>query len=155
MIDTKAVIEYTEEFLKDSENYLVDVHIASGNNVIVEIDNDNGVNIDDCATLSRYLEAKFNRDDEDFELTVTSAGLTTPFKTQRQYKKYEGKEVEVLTKDGQKFKGTLTSSNEEGFIITITKKIKRERDKRKTDVEEALTFSYDQIKYTKYLIRFK
>lgn len=155
MIEKETFVQYVDEFLKDSENYLVDVNIASGNNITVEIDNDTCVNIDDCAALSRYLETKYNRDDEDFELTVTSAGLTSPLKTQRQYKKYEGKEVEVLTKGGQKVKGILTSSNEEEFTVTVTKKIKLEGEKRKTDVEEALTFGYDEIKYTKYLIRFK
>ena len=87
MIDKKEINALVEEFLKDSGNYLVDILIASGNLITVEIDNDNGVNIDDCVELSRYLESKFDRDTEDFELTVTSAGLTSPFKTLRQYKK--------------------------------------------------------------------
>src|SRR5690554_3893892 len=61
-------------------NYLVDVRVEGGNAITIEIDNDEGVDIDDCAALSRHLESKLDRDTEDFELTVTSAGLTSPFK---------------------------------------------------------------------------
>jgi len=85
------LIALTEEYLEDTPNYLVDVLVGADNTIIVEIDNDKGVNIDDCVALSRHLESKLDRDAEDFELTVTSAGLTSAFKTLRQYKKYEGK----------------------------------------------------------------
>lgn len=155
MIEKNVLIDYTEEYLKDSASYLADVSIGTGNVITVEIDNDNGVNIDDCVALSRYLESKFDRDTEDFELTVTSAGLTSPFKTLRQYKKYEGQEIEVLTKDGKKLSGVLKSSDESGFILTITKKVKPEGAKRKMEVQEDMHFAYDNVKYTKYLIRFK
>lgn len=155
MIDKDVLIRHAEEFLQGTSDYLIDISINPGNIITVEIDNDNGVNIDECIKLSRHLESNLNRDEEDFELTVTSAGLTSPFKTPRQYKKYEGKEVELLTKKGQKLSGTLKSSDENGCTVTITKKIKPEGAKRKTEVEEDVCFPYDEIKYTKYLIRFK
>ena len=155
MIDRDVLIRHAEEFLHDSSDYLVDISINPGNIITVEIDNDNGVNIDRCIVLSRYLESKLDRDEEDFELTVTSAGLTSPFKTTRQYKKYEGKEVEVLSKKGQKLSGVLKSSDGNGFTVTIVKKVKPEGAKRKMEVQEDLWFAYDEVKYTKYLIRFK
>lgn len=155
MIDRDVLIRHAEEFLNDSSDYLVDISINPGNIITVEIDNDNGVNIDRCIVLSRYLESKLDRDEEDFELTVTSAGLTSPFKTARQYKKYEGKEVEVLSKKGQKLSGVLKSSDGNGFTVTIVKKVKPEGAKRKMEVQEDLWFAYDEVKYTKYLIRFK
>lgn len=155
MIDKNLVSEIAKAYLKDSPNYLVDVLVGTDNAVTVEIDNDNGVNIDDCVALSRHIESQFNRDLEDFELTVTSAGLTSPFKTFRQYKKYEGKEIEVLSKNGHKLSGILKSSNEEGFTVTVTKMVKPEGAKRKTEVEEDHFFNYNDVKYTKYLIRFK
>lgn len=98
MIDKKTLIDLTEAYLQGSPNYLVDVLIGNDNAITIEIDNDEGVDIDHCVALSRHLESKLDRDTEDFELTVTSAGLTSPFKTLRQYKKYEGQEVEVLSK---------------------------------------------------------
>lgn len=154
MVEKDLIIDYVEEFLKNSENYLADVNITPGNGITVEIDNDNGVDIEDCVAISRYLESKLDRDAEDFELTVTSVGLTSEFKTVRQYKKYIGKEVEVLTKKGQKLSGILKSADDEGFVLTITKKEKPDGKKRKIDVEEDINFNYDEIKFTKYLIRF-
>ncbi|QRX64910.1 ribosome assembly cofactor RimP [Dysgonomonadaceae bacterium zrk40] len=155
MIDKNMLITLTEEYLKDTTNYLVDLTLGSDNSIIVEIDNDEGVDIDQCAALSRHIEGQLDRDSEDFELTVTSAGLTSPFKTVRQYRKYEGKEVEVLTRTGVKHSGILRSSDDEGFTLTVTRKVKPEGAKRKQEVEEDLRFSYDDVKHTKYLIRFK
>jgi len=155
MIEKEMLIALTEEYLEDTPNYLVDVLVGADNTIIVEIDNDKGVNIDDCVALSRHLESKLDRDAEDFELTVTSAGLTSAFKTLRQYKKYEGKEVEVLSKNGQKITGLLKSSDTEGFTLTISRKVKAEGAKRKTEMKEDLHFSFDEVKHTKYLIRFK
>lgn len=154
MIEKNEIKELAEEFLKTSPDYLVDVIVAAGNTITVEIDNDNGVNIDDCVELSRYLESKLDRDVDDFELTVTSAGLTSPFKTHRQYKKYEGKEVEVLTKKGEKLKGILKSSNENNFTVEVSKMVKAEGAKRKTETIDEQIYNYDEIKHTKYLIRF-
>ena len=155
MIDKEFLTIQANEFLQGSDNYLADIIINPGNVISIEIDNDNGVNIDDCVQLSRHLESKLNRDEEDFELTVGSVGLTEPFKSLRQYQKYIGKEVEVLTKKGQKLSGVLQLASEDEFIVAIAKKMKVEGAKRKTEVSEELHFKYDEIKYTKYLIRFK
>ena len=155
MIDKEVLIKHTEDFLEGSDNYLVDVMVNSGNAISIEIDNDNGVNIGDCVELSRYIESKLNRDEEDFELNVGSVGLTSPFKTLRTYQKFINSEVEVLTKKGVKLSGILKSADEDKFTVTISKKEKLEGSKRKTEVSEDLQFSYDEVKYTKYLIRFK
>ena len=154
MIEKNEIKALAEVYLKNSPDYLVDIIVAPGNSITVEIDNDNGVNIDDCVELSRHLESQLDRDAEDFELTVTSAGLTSPFKTHRQYKKYEGKEVEMLTKKGEKLKGTLKSSTDDNFTVEVSKMVKPEGAKRKTEVKEEQTFNYDEVKHTKYLIKF-
>ena len=146
MIDKNMLISLTEEYLKDTTYYLVDLILGNDNSIIVEIDNDEGVDIDQCVALSRHIEAQLDRDSEDFELTVTSAGLTSPFKTIRQYRKYEGKEVEVLTRTGVKHNGILRSSDNEGFILTITRKVKPEGAKRKQEVDEDIRFKYDDVK---------
>ena len=155
MIDKKILITHIEQFLESSDNYLVDVIINPGNIISIEIDNINGVNIDDCVELSRHLESKLDRDEEDFELTVGSVGLTSPFKTLRQYQKNIGNEIEVLTKKGQKLSGVLKSASDDEFTVTISKKVRAEGAKRKTEVSEDLQFRYEEIKHTKYLIRFK
>ena len=105
--------------------------------------------------MSRYIESKLNREDEDYELEVGSAGIGQPFKVLQQYINHIGKEVEVLTKDGRKLSGVLKEADEQHFVVTIQKKVKEEGAKRPKLVDEDLTFTYEEIKYTKYLISFK
>lgn len=155
MIDKNSIVRLAEEKLADGENYLVDVTIKPGNLIVVEIDNDEAVSIDDCVELSRYLEEQLDRDVEDYELEVGSAGITSPFKVLRQYLKNVGKEVEILLKSGVKLTGILKSADENGLVVTIEKKEKPEGAKRKITVQEDQSYTLDEIKYTKYLIRFK
>ena len=149
MIEKKVVSQLVEEKLASSSNYLVDVVIKPGNLIVVEIDNDEAVSIDDCAELSRYLEEHLDRDVEDYELEVGSAGITSPFKVLRQYVKNIGNEVEML------LKGVLKSADENGVVVSVEKKVKPEGAKRKVTVIEDESYTFDEIKYTKYLIRFK
>ncbi|MCC8133030.1 MAG: ribosome assembly cofactor RimP [Tannerellaceae bacterium] len=155
MIDKNSIVRLAEEKLADGENYLVNVTIKPGNLIVVEIDNDEAVSIDDCVELSRYLEEQLDRDVEDYELEVGSAGITSPFKVLRQYLKNVGKEVEILLKSGVKLTGILKSADENGLVVTIEKKEKPEGAKRKITVQEDHSYTLDEIKYTKYLIRFK
>ena len=155
MIEKKVVSQLVEEKLASSSNYLVDVVIKPGNLIVVEIDNDEAVSIDDCAELSRYLEEHRDRDVEDYELEVGSAGITSPFKVLRQYVKNIGNEVEMLLKNGSKLTGVLKSADENGVVVSVEKKVKPEGAKRKVTVIEDESYTFDEIKYTKYLIRFK
>ncbi len=155
MIDKQELQSLVEEGLTGTDCFLVDVQVNPGNVLVVEIDNEEGVDIDRCVELHRFIESKLDRDVEDYELEVGSAGITSPFKVLGQYKKNIGNEVEVLTKDGRKLAGVLAEADEAQFVITITKKVKPEGSKRKVEVEENLAFAYDEVKYTKYLIRFK
>ena len=124
MIDKELIVKLVEEKLASSSNYLVDVAVQPGNIIVVEIDNDESVCIDDCVELSRYLEDHLDRDVEDFELEVGSAGITSPFKVLRQYQKNIGNEVEVLLTAGVKLTGVLKSADENGIVLTVEKQIK-------------------------------
>ena len=155
MIDRQQVIDLTNEWLASKEYFLVDVAISKDDKITVEIDHAEGVWIEDCAELSRHIENGLSRDAEDYELEVGSAGLGQPFKVLQQYKNHVGLEVEVLTKDGKKLKGILKDAVEENFVVTVTKKEKVEGMKRPQLVEEDQCFSYDDVKYTKYIINFK
>ncbi len=155
MILKDTVIQIVEEYLAKTEYYLVDIKITNDNRISVEIDAFSGVSIDFCVEVSRFIESKLDRETEDYELEVSSAGLTEPFKVLKQYEKNFGNEVEVLTKNGQKITGTLVAANETEFQIEIEKQIKPEGSKRKTTVSEMLTYNYQEIKTTKYIIRFK
>ncbi len=150
MIDKKLVAEIAQKHLNGSDIYLVDVIVNPGNLIIIEIDKDNGVNIDDCVAMSRFIESQLDRDAEDFELEVGSASISQPFKILRQYQKNIGNNVEVLTKDGKKLYGILNNADESGIILTVEKQVKPEGAKRKITIEEDLPFSYNELKYTKY-----
>lgn len=155
MIEKNVVKELVEEWLKDKDYFLVDITISPDDRIVVEIDHAEGVWIDDCVSLSRYIESKLSRDQEDYELEVGSAGIGQPFKVLPQYVCHIGKEVEVLTKDGRKLRGILTAAEADHFELTVSVKKKLPEQKRPQLVEEVLSFPYDEVKYTKYLIRFK
>lgn len=155
MIEKEFIKDIAEKHLAETTMFLVDVAIRPGNIIVVEVDSDEGVSIDDCIALSRSIESNLDRDVEDFELEVGSAGVTSPFRIPRQYQKNLGKEVEVLSKKGQKLSGILKSCDNDGFVVTITKMEKPEGAKKKVAIEEDFSFQYDDVKYTKYLIRFK
>ena len=155
MIDKRIVSGIVNEWLEDKEYFLVDVAVSSDDKIVVEIDHTEGVWIDDCVELSRFIESKLDREEEDYELEVGSAGIGQPFKVLQQYLIHIGQEVEVLTKQGQKLEGVMKDANEENFTVTIQKKVKPEGAKRPKLVDEDVTFTYEEIKYTKYLISFK
>ena len=99
MIDKNEVKQLVEKWLDGKDYFLVDVEISPDNKIVVEIDHADGVWIEDCVQLSRFLEDNLNRDEEDYELEVGSAGLGQPFKVEQQYINFVGKEVEVLALD--------------------------------------------------------
>lgn len=155
MITKDAINQIVENQLMNTGYYLVDIKITPDNRISVEIDSFDGVSLDFCATLNKHIEAQFDREVEDFELEVSSAGLTEPFKVTKQYEKNIDNEVEVLTKTGKKFIGFLAEVRETEFVLEIEKTEKPEGSKRKVTVKENLTFTYEEIKHTKYIIRFK
>ena len=155
MIDKNVVTRIVDEWLEGKDYFLVDVTVSPDDKIVVEIDHAEGVWIDDCVELSRYIESKLNREEEDYELEVGSAGIGQPFKVLQQYYIHIGQEVEVVTRDGRKLAGILKDADEEKFTVGVEKKVKLEGSKRPKLIEEDETFTYEQIKYTKYLISFK
>ncbi len=155
MIDKNLVKSLVEEWLQGKEYFLVDITVSPDDKIVVEIDHAEGVWIEDCVELSRFIESKLNREEEDFELEVGSAGIGQPFKVLQQYINHVGKEVETLMSDGRKITGVLKLADENHFVVIVTKKVKLEGAKRPQFVEEDVDLNYDEIKYTKYLISFK
>jgi ribosome maturation factor RimP len=155
MLDKQHIADIVADYLAGTDAFLVEMKILPGNSVVVEIDSDTAISIDDCANLSRHIESKLDRDSEDYELEVGSAGLTAPLKLPRQYQKYIDRAVEVLTKDGRKLHGTLKNSDSNGFALEVITRLKPEGAKRKIETAQLLQFSYEDIKYTKYSISYK
>ena len=155
MIDKSVVKTTVEEWLQGNDYFLVDLVFGSDDRIIVEIDHADGVWIEDCVALSRYIEDRLSRDEEDYELEVGSAGLGQPFKVPQQYLNFIGEEVEVLDADGKKTRGVLKRVDGNNFVVTATEKVKVEGKKRPQLMEVDHDFEMDHVKYTKYLISFK
>ena len=155
MIDKNKVKAVVEEWLADKDYFLVDVQISPDDRIVVEIDHADGVWIEDCVELSKFIEERMSRDEEDYELEVGSAGLGQPFKVPQQYVNFIGKDVEVLDADGKKIRGVLRSVDGNDFTVTTQEKVKVEGKKRPQLQDKDHLFQMDQVKYCKYLIGFK
>ena len=152
MIDKTALEQVINEALEGTKMYLVTIKVSKDNVIDVALDSDEDITIDDCVAVNDAVLAAFDRDDEDYELTVGSYGITSPLLLPRQYRKNVGLEVEVLTADGRKLKGTLADADDEGFTLAMTVKRKLEGKKRPELVEEQERFNYSDIKQTKNII---
>ena len=155
MIDKQLLTQTIEQAIEGSSIFIVDIKINPGNAIVVEIDSPENIDIDTCASITRKIEAVFDRDAEDYELEVGSAGLTAPFKVKGQYLKNIGNEVEVLTRDGRKMQGTLTAVGDDDFTIEVAKKVKELGAKRPSIIMEPITLEISNTKSVKYLINFK
>lgn len=155
MIEKDVVRNLVDEWLEGKDYFMTDLSISNDDRIVVEIDHQDGVWIEDCVSLSRFIEEHLDRDSEDFELEVGSAGLGQPFKVLRQYEIHVGEPVEVLTAEGKKVRGILKEANADEFTVTVTEKVKEEGKKRPVMKDIDHTFAYSGVKYTKYLIDFK
>ena len=153
MIDKKELIQEVNDCLEGTDLFLVEVTIGSGNVIEIAIDSMNDISIDDCVRIDKAVHAAFDQDVEDYELTVGSYGISSPLIVRKQYDKNLGEEVEVLTCDGRKLKGTLTEADDEQFTITCPTKIKAEGKKRPEIVDVATSLRYDEVKQTKCIIK--
>ena len=155
MIEKTVVKTLVEEWLANNDYFLVDVMFTPDDRIVVEIDHADGVWIEDCAELSRFLQEKLGEELGDYELEVGSAGIGQPFKVSQQYANHIGKDVEVMTAEGNKVQGVLKSVDGDDFVVTSMEKRKLEGKKRPVMVEVDRTFNMNNIKYTKYLLSFK
>ena len=150
-MDKVKILELVKTKLEGSDKFLVDLHISGDNRINVSIDGDNGITIDDCIELSRFIEGNLNRDEEDFELNVASAGIDTPLKLKRQYVKNIGRCINVTTIDGEKAEGTLLEVSENQIVVEPSNR----RKKKKEQVEdENVVIPFEQIKVAKIVVKF-
>ncbi|MBQ8486289.1 MAG: ribosome assembly cofactor RimP [Prevotella sp.] len=155
MINKEVVKTLVEEWLQNGDYFLVDIVFGADDRIVIEIDHADGVWIEDCAELSRFLQEKLGDELGDYELEVGSAGLGQPFKVEQQYKNHVGDEVEVLQEDGIKLKGLLKSVDGRLFTVTVQEKQHVEGKKRPVTVDVDKTYSMDAVKSVKYLLAFK
>lgn len=142
-------------YLADHEGiFLVEVKTTPDNKIKVFLDSMTMLGLEDCIEVSRWLESQLDREVEDFELQVSSAGIGNPFKVKEQYQKAIGKQVEVAAKDGRKLQGTLAAYEEDALTLEVSKKIIVEGKKKKQVIQEMEKISLNEINTTKEIITF-
>ncbi len=155
MIDIDKIKEIAESQLEGTPLFLVDITATPGNEIEVVIDSDGSVDIDDCVALSRAIEERFDREEEDFELTVTSAGIGQPLKLPRQYRKLIGGSVEVLLSNGTKIIAQLRDATDDSITLAYTEMRAVEGKKRKQAFDVVNTYPLSEVKSTKEYLDFK
>lgn len=157
MIPKQLVQEWTEKYLQDTDYQICELQISADNHILLEIDRKEGVDVDFCGGLNRFLTSQLDQDPktkaEDYSLEVGSVCLTAPFKTRLQYEKNLGNDVEVLDHEGKKHRGQLVSVDEESFQVDTEVMVAVEGKKRKQKQVQTLTFAYADVKYTKYELK--
>ncbi len=161
MIDKQLLSNTVADAIAGTDLYVVGISVNPNNEITVEIDSPTGVDIDTCADITRKIEAVFDRDVEDYQLEVGSAGITSDFKVRGQYEKNLGNDVEVLTRDGKKLHGVLTkvgdgsvTDTDVDFTVEIPVKVKEPGAKRPVIKQEAVNLSSADCKYVRYDLKF-
>lgn len=135
--------------------FIVEIKISKENEIELTVESEGGqVDIEDCVALSRIFEEKFDREKEDYALTVSSAGLDQPFKVLRQYEKAVGTKVEVMLKGGKKFIAVLTAADSGGIELKYTVIESVEGRKKKEKRERTDRFTFEQVNAVRPHIEF-
>jgi len=153
MMISKEKIQFLVEEVLSDDQFIVDITVGTGNQISVSVDSDAGISIGECVQISRHIEGNLDRETEDYSLEVSSPGLSLPFKVLRQYLKNIGREVEVVSSNGEKQKGILKSAHSAGFELEI--EVKEKVDGKNVSVNKTLAYEFDQIKTVKIVISFK
>ena len=132
--------------------FLVSAELKGSGEILVEVDNDQAhITLEEIIDLTREIKETVGEDRlGDYELTVSSAGLTSPLRLPRQYRKFLGKSLSVLSKKGIKETGILKAADEEGIILEVIRKVKAEGKKKKVETPTELPFAYEDIKTAVY-----
>lgn len=145
-MEKESIISAIASTVESRGCFIVEVTVTRENDITVAIEKTAGVvDLDDCVAVNDVVISTFDRDVEDYSLTVTSAGLDQPFKVFGQYVKALGTQVEVAFKGGRKVTGILTSADEEGIVLAYSQKELVEGRKKKVTVEHEDRFSFEEI----------
>ena len=153
MITKEQVTQLANESLENTDRFVVDITVSKSNVIFVYIDSDTSVTIDHCVELSRYIESHLDREIEDYELSVSSAGIDYPLLKNRQLNKYIEKELEVSNNEGLKKVYRLLSFDDEGInaqevVVKTLGKLK------KTTYGDSCEIKFKDIKEIKPYINF-
>ncbi|MBD0778315.1 ribosome assembly cofactor RimP [Maribacter sp. ANRC-HE7] len=138
---------------QDESLFLIDFSMGADNSIHVVLDGDNGVSVQDCIKVSRAIEHNLDRDEEDFSLTVTSAGAASPMVCPRQFKKNIGRKIKVQTQDDL-YEGSLTGANAEGIVLEWKAREPKPIGKGKTTVQKKKEILFSEIKEAKVILKY-
>jgi len=155
MIGKEQILELIQNKLTENNFFLVELEIGEGNAISIEIDSYDGISVTDCIGISKVIDDNLDREIEDFEMNVSSAGLDKPFRVIEQYKKNIGREVKVVPIEGTVIKGELTEVNEEDVVVEHSYKEKIEGRKKKETIVKQEKIKFSNIKETTIIISFK
>ncbi len=142
-----------EGLLENPTLFLVDLSILESYKITVTLDGDNGVTLQDCIDISRVIENNLDREEQDFSLEVASAGVSTPLKLVRQYKKNIGRTVRVKTAT-ETIEAKLEAASEESITLSWTAREPKKIGKGKETVEHKREIPYSEIKEAIVIIIF-
>ncbi|WP_295338451.1 ribosome assembly cofactor RimP [Flavobacterium sp.] len=136
----------TEELANNSSLFLVDLSVSESYKITVTLDGDHGVTLQDCIDVSRAVENNLDREEQDFSLEVASAGVSSPLKLVRQYKKNIGRTLKVKTTTSETIEAKLEAANEEYITLVWTAREPKKIGKGKETVEHKREIPYSEIK---------
>ena len=153
MITKEQITLLADEALKETDRFIVDITVSKSNVIYIYIDADSSVTIDHCVELSRFIESHLDREIEDYELSVSSAGIDYPLLKNRQLNKYIEKELDILNNEGIKKTYKLLSFNDEKLDVQEAT-IKRLGRLKKIVYSETTELFFKDIKEIKPYINF-
>lgn len=155
VIERKKIEDIANEALKGTGVFLVDLNVTRSNVIQVFIDHNDGVSLDNCSELHRKIEDQLDREQEDFELQVSSPGLGQPIRVFPQYLKALGQKLEITMLDGDLFKGTLLEARPAGTDNEAELTVRLTGTKRKPAPEDPIVIQVSRIKTARVEIDFK
>ncbi len=141
MIEKTKIEKIINEHFEGTDKFLVDLNVSTSNQISVFIDGDSGVKVADCIDLSRHIEKNFNRDEEDYELEVSSTGVGKSLLITRQYHKNIGKQISVITNEGNKIKGKITEVTSDGITLDISDFLSKKEKKDGVAAQKQIPFN--------------
>ena len=144
---SKALEEYPALFL-------IDLNFSETNKISVVLDGDTGVNLQDCININKFLDTGLEGEEVEFSIEVASAGLSTPLKLVRQYKKNIGRTLKVKTITQGDLEGVVATADDEGVTLSWSAREPKEIGKGKITVQKTLKISYTDIKEAVVIISF-
>jgi len=150
MVTKDHIRKLAEGHISGTGIFLVDVRLSSTGRITILIDRPEGVKIEDCASMSRYISSELGEEGGEYDLNVSSPGLDMPLLVTEQFLKNEGRMVDVVTNEGDREKGLLINVTKGGFDLKVDTK-----QKNREVVTVVRSYNFEDVKSVKVIISFK